>query len=273
MTAIRLSLARPGATAAEILTLAGNAARCGLGVWIGDPLGGARHADDSYVTATAAALATTTEHVRIGLFLSLRGSATTVRLAEDLGVVDQMSGGRIDLGLVPPIEDVGAWRELARGMLNSWQGWPMADGRAPAVTPPPAQRFLPVSVLGDPALAEQLNGTFISTGETHYSSAARRCMMLSRPAIGDQGIEAWLAPSPRSRIGELLATAEAASAQEIILVLEQPCITENDLLMLGSVVAIGLRASAGDRDTLIEDAWNWATKRREFHQSPLSKQG
>jgi len=264
LSAVRLALARPGATAAELLSIGREAARRNLGFWVGDPFGRAPNSDDSYVTAATAALATVTEHVRIGMFLTLKGSAAAIRLAEDINVIDQISGGRLDVGFVaPPVADP-QWRELVERVLSAPGGWPTKDGRAPAVTPAPAQLFLSAVIAGDSELAERLGCGIFATDKPTMAGRRRR-IAFCLADTGGGNVQSWLSPDPVARISELQRNATAFGAGELIFVMNQSTVTETDLNMLGAVIAIGLRASDGDRASLIEDAWNWATKKQHLH--------
>jgi alkanesulfonate monooxygenase SsuD/methylene tetrahydromethanopterin reductase-like flavin-dependent oxidoreductase (luciferase family) len=108
--------------------------------------------DDGYLPQTltyAAAIAARTTTVRIGTGILIAPLHATVEIAEQVAVVDSLSGGRVDLGLgagyrVPEFELFGADIEQrysttdarARELREIW-----AEGR---VTPAPVQERVPI---------------------------------------------------------------------------------------------------------------------------------
>jgi len=116
MTQLRASVALPRLEPCALAEVAPVVEANGLEeLWIGVPAG-AR--DSSWVVATAGALTAVTSTVRLGLFVSLGASAPPLQVAEDLGVVDQASGGRTELGLVVPPGDTATWEADARSVLR-----------------------------------------------------------------------------------------------------------------------------------------------------------
>ncbi len=141
MNGTGLSVCLPGAPASVIVGAARLAESHNVNLWVGDPAAGAPNSDDSYVMTAAAGVAAVTSYIRIGVFLTLAGSATPLRLAEDIGVVDQASRGRLELGLVVSGEEA-SWESSAGQLLRAWQEWP-AGARTVAASPRPAQAWMP----------------------------------------------------------------------------------------------------------------------------------
>jgi alkanesulfonate monooxygenase SsuD/methylene tetrahydromethanopterin reductase-like flavin-dependent oxidoreductase (luciferase family) len=260
-----------------------------LDVWVGDPRRDDRsdNADDSYVMATAAAVAAVTTHIRIGVFLTLDGSAEPLRLAEDIGVVDQAARGRIELGLVAPAlgdhNSLASWEASAKAMLNAWHHWPTTTGRSVATTPRPAQPWVPRLVAGPPevaAIADRVRGGVVlfesdvdglrsSSGDDgDDGSVARRTVLAVRPPVP---VRDWLAPDPLGEVTSLRAAVDTASAHEVMVLLDagggQRLV--DDMEALGIVVGTGLRCSAHHAPYLVPDAWRWLTERGDLHHAPL----
>lgn len=266
MSSVRLSLACPGATSAALLSLARRAQVFGLGVWLGDPAAEAENSDDSYVLATAGALALGTRDIRIGVWLTLRGSASLIRIAEDIGVIDQMSGGRLNLGLVAPGSYDPAWKDQVARLMGAWREWRLPDGRVVVASPPPAQPRIPASIVGDErtaldlslARAVAINGDPSGTG----SSAD---LLIYAPDLRDRSFRDWLGDFEQ-RVAELRALVGSyAKVAEIALVLPEAELDDANLRLIGMALAPAMRATAGDRDGLPRDAWAWATQKQAFH--------
>jgi hypothetical protein len=267
----RLSVCLPGASARTAADAALLAETANIDLWIGDPRGSC---DDSYVMAAAAAVAAVTAHIRIGVFLTLRGSATPLRLAEDVGVVDQASRGRLELGLVAPEEGVAEWEAAVRSMLRGWHEWPAGGGRTVATTPAPAQPWLSRLVVGPAATADRLRGGVVVMGDAGPLAdppdvADRRTVLVVEPELGDGGVRGWLAPDPYGVVAGLRAKVDGVGAHEVLVVLGWPTPTlVDDIEALGVVVGTGLRCSAHQAPLLTPDAWRWLTELRHLHHAP-----
>jgi alkanesulfonate monooxygenase SsuD/methylene tetrahydromethanopterin reductase-like flavin-dependent oxidoreductase (luciferase family) len=143
----RFSIGLREADAAAALALVDAAEREGVdGVWIGDL--GPRDAGrgDAYWTMVAAAAAARTGSIRLGCILTLADPDSPLRLAEDLAMIDEGSGGRLELVFVLGREPERVDR--AARLLSAWRGWETVDGRRFPVTPRPAQPALPRLVAG-----------------------------------------------------------------------------------------------------------------------------
>jgi len=280
MNGIRLSLALPGCSTADILDIAAAAEHWNLGcLWVGDPRGRAANSDDSYVTTTLAALAARTQDLRLGAFLTLRGSSSPIHLAEDLGVADQASGGRIEIGLVAPRSDRSRWAADAARLLNAWHEVALPGGETASVVPAPAQPVMPRIVVGGSAgLAGSLlagRGVFHAarpkaSAPVRKSRLVRDRVVLIVDAPFAGSVQSWLASNPQGCVDDLLARARAASAGEVVFVVKRGGrLTEADLKALGTVVIPALRAPGPDRATIVANAWTWLTEKGDIHEAPL----
>ena len=124
MNGLRLTICAPNASATQLLSIARWADHWNLGgLWIGDPTAAGVERGDSYITAAAAAVASVTTDLRIGVLLALPEGQHTIRIAEDVAVIDNASGGgwRSDSSLGPPRTSDG-WggrqRSCARGPIG-----------------------------------------------------------------------------------------------------------------------------------------------------------
>ena len=141
MSGQRLSIGIEGGGAREYLELAAAAEREAVdGIWIGDINRTNDFRGDSFRTMIAAAVAAATRSVRIGCVLTFADAESTLRLAEDVAMIDQGSGGRLELLFAT--RDAASEAQAAR-LLSAWRGWATSDGRSLPVTPRPAQPELP----------------------------------------------------------------------------------------------------------------------------------
>ncbi len=272
MNALRVTLCVPGATAAQLLPVARLADHWNLGgLWIGDPAGRAANREDSYVTAAAAAVASATEDLRIGVLVALPEGQHEIRVAEDVAVVDNASGGRMELGLVAPASASpdDAWVTRAATFLRSWSDWPMPDGGTVAVTPLPAQPWLPRVVVGERAIAEALDAGWMALdgdiAPAREALVARRT--IAARTLGDVAVFDWLASDPPARVAELRGDASALGAHELLLVFAAAP-DARDIEMLGRVVVPALRCVPDEIEGIVEDAWTWLTEHADIHDAP-----
>jgi hypothetical protein len=246
-------------------------------LWVGDPTGGAPNSDDSYATTTVAALSAVTETLRLGVFLTLRGSASVERIADDVGVLDQMSGGRLELGLVVPDRGVDEWTRAAAALLRSWNGWPVpGTNDTVPVTPQPVQPMIPRVVVGEDAVAERLRAGRVLRGADSSNDidpidgrVPRRQVVLLEPEL-PEGVIGWLSDDPAGRLRELRSLAGDAGANEVALVLpSHQTLTEEDTKVLGTLLVPCLRAYAAHADMIVGQAWSWLTDKRHLHDAPV----
>jgi hypothetical protein len=247
MTGFRVSVGMPGATAGEVVALARRAEAAGLdGLWVGDPGGDAPNSDDSYTLVALAGAAALTRDLRLGAFLTARGSAPPLRLAEDIGVVDQISAGRLSLGLVPPPQPDPGWDADVRRVLTAWRAWEVPAGGTVAVTPAPAQPVLPVSIVRD--------GADPLPGHNAPVMVLRRWVAASRlPSLEE--------------VVELRAAVDGADAGELLLLLG-PDTAADDVTMLGSVLLPCARCPADEVPVLVRDVHRWWNECAHLHRSP-----
>jgi alkanesulfonate monooxygenase SsuD/methylene tetrahydromethanopterin reductase-like flavin-dependent oxidoreductase (luciferase family) len=277
MNGTQLSVCVPGADAGTIVKAARLAESFNLDIWVGDPQARAVNCDDSYVMTAAAAVAAATAHVRIGVFLTLNGSAEVLRLAEDIGVVDQASRGRLELGFVAPNGDTAQWEKRARQLLGAWHDWPAGE-RTVSATPRPAQPWVSRLVAAEAdaaAIADRLRGgVILLDGQTAPSAdsdgAARRIVMAVAPPMDDGGVRGWLAQGVLERMTELRGRADRAGAHEVLFTLRDAGSGRlaADLEALGIVVGTSLRCARHKLEFLAPDAWNWLTELRHLHHAP-----
>lgn len=156
---------------AEALELAVTAERVGLdSVWVSEH----HFVDDGHLPSLLvllAAMGARTERVTLGTALLLAPLHEPLRVVEDAAVVDQISGGRLVLGLglgwrdeefealgVPVGERVARTRRFVEIARTVWQGEPVVvrDGVAePWVTPSPVRAGGPplwIGALAEPAI-------------------------------------------------------------------------------------------------------------------------
>lgn len=268
MSGVRLSLAVPGASAAEVVETAKLADHWNLAcIWIGDPAGTAAHSADSYAVATAGAVSAVTSFVRIGVFLGLRSAKQVVRLAEDLGVLDQASNGRMEVAFVPQDGARDIWLSEVAALLNAYHAWPIpgSDEVLPVI-PGPAQPELPRLVVNDVAAADTLRaGRLVSAPAAAGDGLVGPRTILRRALSGD--VREWLEEDPLGRILELRTSARAASARELLLVSSRSP-SPDDMEVLGTVVVPGLRCADRDVRAITSDAWTWTTTKRDLHAPP-----
>ncbi len=240
---MRLALAVPGKPAAEVLAAARAAEAANLdALVIGDPAGATKSAnsDDTYVLTTAGAVAAVTTDLRLTLALDLRGSAPPLRVAEDLGVLDVLSGGRVELLLTPGPDP--EWRTDLAAVLGAWTGWPMPDGSTAPVTPAPVQPALP--------------GWSVS-GETATSLRGGPGLVLVDWPGRLPDLDTVL------RIRELRDRAGAGT----VVVRARGELT-GVVRALGTVVGPCLRCPPDEVPILHADATDWLLHRTELHEPP-----
>jgi hypothetical protein len=109
-------------------------------------------------------------------------------LAEDVGVADQASGGRLELAFLAPASEREAWAQRVRLALTAWRGWRLLDGDKVPVTPP-AQTFVPRLIVGEPdgrRLSALAGGALVRDGEPlRVDGALREAVRVTDVPDGD----------------------------------------------------------------------------------------
>jgi Luciferase-like monooxygenase len=278
MNGISVSVCVPGADSATIVSAARLAESFNVDIWIGDPHGRAANCDDTYVTTTAAAVAAVTSHIRIGILLTLKGSTEMLRLAEDIGVVDQASRGRVEIGFAAADGDTALWESRARQLLNAWHEWAVGDDRSVSTTPRPAQPWVSRVIAGGAGaiqLADRLRGGIMLLDESTVPSSApgladRRTIIVVAPEPGEGGIREWLADEVLQQMITLRDSADRVGAHEALFLLKAagPSRLVSDIEALGIVVGTSLRCARHKLEFLAPDAWNWLIQLRHLHHPP-----
>jgi hypothetical protein len=231
----------------------------------------AENSSDSYVTAAAAALSAVTTDIRLGLFLALGVEKQLVRIAEDVAVVDQMSGGRVELAFVPPPDARDQWVDGAARLLRAWTAWEILDSdEVVPVIPGPAQPTVPRLVVDDASASDALGaGSMVFDGASRDDGLVpRRRVLVVEPGFGRGGGFGWLeAGGAVDVVLGLREQARSAGAHEILLVAAEG-LDESDAKALGTAVVPGLRASDRDARHITGDAWAWLTQKAHLHAPP-----
>jgi hypothetical protein len=253
MSGLRAGLGLPGADAGTVVRAARLAEEWNVDtLWIGDPEQRSPNRDDTYVMVAAAAAAAATTDLRLGVFVSARSSAPPLRIAEDIGVVDQISSGRLSVAFslpgTGPLDP--AWLADLDRIAGAHRGWDLGDGRRMPVTPPPAQPAVPMAVL------ERAGG------------AARPLATTGSPVLlAVDWPNATTPPSPTDLM-RLKARAHEAGAAEAILLLEPAADLDEVFAVVGTLVAPCLRAADHEIGILALDATRWLHERAALHHPP-----
>jgi probable F420-dependent oxidoreductase len=184
--------------------------------------------DEGYLPSMAAALgalAERTSRARLGTAVMLAPLHHPLRLAEDLAVVDQLCGGRLDVGLAPgyrpkefdvlgvPKAERGARTDEALELLSlAWTGEPFShDGRAwqfsnVVCAPPPVQRPGPPVWIGGSSLAAARRAVRFGACFMPDSGADPEAYRVYREGMAAAGLPARVATN------RVLFAAESTSA-------------------------------------------------------------
>ncbi len=257
--AARLSVALPQASAGEALAAARLAERHGIdGLWLG-ALSEAEPMADRYALTALAAIAHASGELRLGIVLGgLAGeritTAETIHLAEDVTAVDNISNGRLEIAFVP---GEPGWAERAELFLGLWtEGLELSDGRRVAVTPAPAQPWIPRLVIGDDADARERIGAgrWLETGSDDGGTGGGGRTLLAVDLAGPAS--EWLGESPGTRLEALREEVTERRATEVVFIAPGG-LSEEDLAALGTVVGPCLRCAPDEvgRLAVLADTW------------------
>jgi alkanesulfonate monooxygenase SsuD/methylene tetrahydromethanopterin reductase-like flavin-dependent oxidoreductase (luciferase family) len=163
-------------------------------------------ADDGYLPSPltmAAAMAARTDHVRLSINALVAPFHEPLRLAEDIAVVDLISGGRLDVTIaggyarhefemfgVPLSERPRRVREAVATLRSAWLGEPFEyRGRTVVVRPTPTRPGGPAITLGGSSEAAARRAARIADGflpsEPRFWDFYRdECLVLGRPDPG-----------------------------------------------------------------------------------------
>ena len=255
MSGPRIGVSVSGADAAAISHLAALAEAQNIDLLVvGNARAGLPNGDDTYVVTAAAAAAVRTRYLRVGVVLDLRGSAPPVRVAEDLGVLDVMSNGRLEL-LVRPSPHP-SWTDDLDSVLEAWSGWPLAETDRPArsmpVTPSPVQPEIPTWLIepSDPPIARPL-------------SRGASLVFLAWPDAAQVPDATELHRIRRIRDG-------VGSATVVFDLAGVPPVRHADVVrILGTVVGPCLRCPDDEVGILALDTADWLLRRTALHHPPL----
>ncbi len=171
-------------------------------------------AEDGYCPSPmvlAAAIAARTGRMRLlfaGMILPVHDP---VRVAEDIAVLDLVSGGRVDAGFVPGYRDAeytmfgttaaDRYRRFDEGLTvlrRAWAGEPFVhEGREITVTPRPVQRPHPPLYLGGRTIAMARRAAALADGMLPASSdpRLREAFVAERSRLG-LSPGRWYVPAP-----------------------------------------------------------------------------
>jgi hypothetical protein len=277
MNGTRLAVSMIGGDAGIWVEAARLAELHGVDLWIGD---GRRASgpDDSYVLAAGAAVAAVTEDIRLCVVLTADGATSSLRLAEDIGVVDQASHGRLEIAFRVPSTARDEWEDRVVRLLGAWHEWPAQDGRTVAATPRPAQPWIPRLVAGDREVAERLRaGLLVNSRDrdggvgTPAGRIEPRTVLEIDLKVGRNGLVGWLGEDPIARVAHLRAQVDGARAHELVVRL-QPSDSRQlmaDIQALGVVVGPCIRCSAHQAPFFAKDTFLWLTEKVGLHAPPV----
>lgn len=167
-------------------------------------------ADDGYLPSPlvyGAAVAARTQRLRIRISALVLPLHDPLRVAEDAAVLDQLSGGRLELVLVAGFRSheyamfdrsmAGRGKALEKGvdvLRKAWSGEPFEyEGRTVRVTPTPSQEGGPPILLGGASAAAARRAARIADGFVPavpeiYEEYRQACESLGKTAVADRVI-------------------------------------------------------------------------------------
>jgi hypothetical protein len=241
--------------------LAQQAERLGLdGIWVQGTSAG--HGD-SYATTTAAAIASLTRDIRLGVILRLEDEGDILRVAEDIAVIDHCSSGRVELWLECPPEDGARWISTAERLLKNLRVCSAGEHEVP-VTPGPLQPQVPVvtrgapSALADAGVVVELDG---SASRTDHRGRTTLCVRPDRTqaAVAAAGLPTTLLTAVES----LRAAIDSSGAHDVVFVLPEGFSTV-DVEIVASVIAPILRAIDHEVADLVLDTLKFRSASKKF---------
>jgi alkanesulfonate monooxygenase SsuD/methylene tetrahydromethanopterin reductase-like flavin-dependent oxidoreductase (luciferase family) len=260
LNGVRVSVLPVGADAAAVVATAASADRAGIdGFWFGGlgPASDTGSVDDAYVMTALCGAASRTRDIRLGALLDLAPERAALTSAEDIGVLDQASGGRLELGLVP--SGGPGWPDRAALVLTSWTDWPVA-GHDVVVTPRPAQPVVPRLVLatgtGDEAgIRRRLRaGVLMVGGRAARVADGERRVIVRRETVP----EGKDLDSVGEYVRDLRDAVDAADADEAIIAAPAgDLLRERFVDFLAGVVAPVVRCPRAEAPVLLHDALSW----------------
>lgn len=257
MSQLRTSIALPRFEAAEAVAAGRIAEQWAVRtLWLGEA-----GVDPTYIAATAGAVAATTTVLRIGLFIDLDCSASPLRVAEDIAVLDNLSGGRVELGLVA--SGKADWAERAGNLLDAWEhGWPIPDRNPLAIIPQPIQPLIPRLVVGDPGAGDFIQryaaGRLLIGGRGKpppRDGQERRVLLLGLAKLVSE-------EEAVRRLSDLRAAASGLGASEIMVESDFESFEANATL-LGRLIDPTMRCTLDDIASIVNDAWQYIEKAGE----------
>lgn len=260
MTGARLSVGLVDADASTAADHGTSAERAGLdGIWIlGSPHDRLPPGwGDSGVITTAMGVAGVTTDIRIGLAVTPRFDLDVLRTAEDLGVLDQASGGRIELLLDRrPMSGRNDVAGFMTRLLRAWDGWVLPTGQTLPVTPRPVQPWLPVLVSEDEDLAATL-GAGVLTGHPQAPPVPRplhrRVLAVTAADLPDTGSDEELV----DWIRQLRVHLRSCRANELLVRGPASDFGPGTYRRLAALVHPGLRCPDEEVDDLVRQARRW----------------
>jgi hypothetical protein len=249
--------------------LARGAESLGLeGIWVRGS--GAGHCD-SYATTAAAAIASVTTDLRLGVVLNLAAPDDILRLAEDVAVLDQCSSGRAELWLDRPSVAERHWSATAERFVTNLHTCTVGD-RKLAVTPGPLQSSVPVVTRG--AQVPVAGAGVVVDVERPQRPADHRTRVVLR--AGAEQTRAALAAAGRpdtlrGTIDRLRAAIHTSNAQDLVFVLAEDAAQES-VELLASVLAPVLRAIDDEVGDLVLDTLKFRRASRGFRRDATAKE-
>jgi alkanesulfonate monooxygenase SsuD/methylene tetrahydromethanopterin reductase-like flavin-dependent oxidoreductase (luciferase family) len=256
MSGQRLSIGLQGSNARDIIELADAAEREAVdAIWIGSPDRGSEDPGDSFRTMVAAAVAARTHFIRIGCMLTFRDPESTLRLAEDVAMIDEAAGGRLELLL--QLDDADC-EERAGRMMSAWRGWDTADGRRFPVTPRPVQPSIPrlVAAPGFGSRAATRLGAGVLVPADDLPAAASRRTRFDRRVVAFEVRSAreLIAGGAAEAIAGMRDVADRWEVDEVAVWLEPARREEiaDEVRLLARVVAPGVAGGDAQWEMLVE---------------------